>query len=772
MATHGDARFEAEVRWTTHGVAHIQAHDWGSLGFGQGYACTSDHLPTIADQIVKVRSERAQHHGAGRDGAHLATDFGYLALGVRDRAPGFRDAQPPHVRALVGGYAVGYNAAVAEALVDPDLLPEWCRGADWIRPIDEIDLWTYLVDIALMASGRNLAEIIGRAEAPGPDGPAAPSPITALGGGAGASNGWAFGGDATASGHGLVVANPHFPWGGEARFWECHLTLPGEIDAYGVALLGSPGVQMGFNREVAWTHTFSRGHRFTLSRLDLVRDDPTSFRYGDETRAMTATDHSVEVLSDDGTRSTVTRTLWRTHQGPMVNLPLVGWGFDLAFTYRDANFDNDLILSQFLAMATASSMDDFQASYARIQGMPWVNTLAADKTGRAWFIDGSSTPNLSQGAEARFRDRIRDDLIAALLFENRVALLDGSEPDDEWVDHPDARAPGLLPYADLPSLERRDYLLNANDSHWLNHATDRLEGFSPLHGLERTARSLRTRQNLLTAARLATEGQVTIESAVEAMLSNDSLSAALLCDDVIERVRAAGGPELQAAADVLAAWDRRYDLESVGAVLWRELIAGFDKKALAEAGALFATPFDPDRPVDTPSGLAPAPAEGPDPIVAAMVRSLEVLADAGVAFDAPLGAVQWVQRGDQRVAVHGGYEGDGVLNILSPFGALASHSLEPQPDALRPVADRAATTGLAGGGYRCTYGTSFVMSVELTDDGPVAIGLLAYGQAGDDRSPHHIDGTEAYAAKAMRPLLFTDDAIEADPHLRRAHLRG
>jgi len=772
MATHGDARFEAEVRWTTHGVAHIQAHDWGSLGFGQGYACTSDHLPTIADQIVKVRSERAQHHGAGRDGAHLATDFGYLALGVRDRAPGFRDAQPPHVRALVDGYAVGYNAAVAEALVDPDLLPEWCRGADWIRPIDEIDLWTYLVDIALMASGRNLAEIIGRAEAPGPDGPAAPSPITALGGGAGASNGWAFGGDATASGHGLVVANPHFPWGGEARFWECHLTLPGEIDAYGVALLGSPGVQMGFNREVAWTHTFSRGHRFTLSRLDLVRDDPTSFRYGDETRAMTATDHSVEVLSDDGTRSTVTRTLWRTHQGPMVNLPLVGWGFDLAFTYRDANFDNDLILSQFLAMATASSMDDFQASYARIQGMPWVNTLAADKTGRAWFIDGSSTPNLSQGAEARFRDRIRDDLIAALLFENRVALLDGSEPDDEWVDHPDARAPGLLPYADLPSLERRDYLLNANDSHWLNHATDRLEGFSPLHGLERTARSLRTRQNLLTAARLATEGQVTIESAVEAMLSNDSLSAALLCDDVIERVRAAGGPELQAAADVLAAWDRRYDLESVGAVLWRELIAGFDKKALAEAGALFATPFDPDRPVDTPSGLAPAPAEGPDPIVAAMVRSLEVLADAGVAFDAPLGAVQWVQRGDQRVAVHGGYEGDGVLNILSPFGALASHSLEPQPDALRPVADRAATTGLAGGGYRCTYGTSFVMSVELTDDGPVAIGLLAYGQSGDGRSPHHIDGTEAYAAKAMRPLLFTDDAIEADPHLRRAHLRG
>ena len=37
-------------------------------------------------------------------------------------------------------------------------------------------------------------------------------------------------------------------------------------------------------------------------------------------------------------------------------------------------------------------------------------------------------PKLSAGAQARFAARIRDDLVAALLFENRVALLDGSDP--------------------------------------------------------------------------------------------------------------------------------------------------------------------------------------------------------------------------------------------------------------------------------------------------------------------------------------------------------
>lgn len=777
--TEGDATYEADIRWTTHGVAHIRGAGWGDVGFGQGYACARDHLPTLADQVIKVRSERSRFHGAGRDGAHLASDLGYLALGVRDRAPQLRDAQPEHVRELVRGYTAGCNAWIDEVLASGDL-PAWCAGAEWIRPFDELDLWTYYVDIGLLASGRNLAEIIGRAEAPGPDGPAEPSPVSALGGGAGASNGWCFGSEATASGHGLVVANPHFPWGGEARFWECHLTVPGELDVYGVALIGAPGVQMGFNEGVAWAHTFSRGNRFTLAKLDLAPGAPTSYRYGDEIRDLTGTDVTVEVLGDDGTVAPVTRTLWRSHHGPMVNLPLLGWGLETAFTYRDANLDNDHVIGQFLGMCQATDMDAFQAVFADLQGMPWVNTLAADRTGRAWFADASATPALSDDAIARFHERLQTDLIAQILFDSRVALLDGSDPGDEWQDLPGARSPGLLPHDRLPQFERRDYAVNANDSHWLNHAEVRLEGYSPLHGLEGTARTLRTRQNLLTAGRLAASGDLTVDAAIDAVLSNDSLSAELLCDAVVDRARAAGTAtsdgvevDLAAAADVLTAWDRRCDLDSVGAALWREFMAGFDAKQMQAAGPLFATDYDRADPVATPHGLAEPHELVGDTIVAALAKAVVVLDRAGIAIDAPLGDVQWAQRGEQRVSVHGGYEGDGLLNILAPFGALNSLSLEPGPAPLDPVApERTATSGIAAGGYRVTYGTSFLMAVELTDDGPHGVGLLAYGQSGDARSPHHVDGTEAYAAKATRPLLFTDAAIEADPSLIRQTLRG
>ena len=767
--------YEADIRWTTHGVAHIRAGDWGGLGYGQGWAIAGDHLPTIADQIVKVRSERARFFGPGIDDGNLASDFGYRVLGVAERAASWRDAQEPHVRDLVAGYVDGYNRRLLELRTAGDL-PDWCADAEWIRPLEELDLYAYLGDVALLGSGRNLAGIIGRAEAPGPDGPVPPSPMSALGGGgasevsAGASCGWAFGGDVTASGHGIVVANPHFPWEGEAKFWECHLTIPGELDVYGVCLLGAPGVQMGFNRNVAWAHTFSRGSRFTLAKLELSPDDPTSYRYGDEVRAMSSTTHAVECLGEDGQLTSVERTLWTSHHGPMVNLPLLGWGAEMGFAYRDANAGNTRVIEQFLAMCEARDLDDMQAGFARIQGMPWVNTLASDASGRVWYIDASATPNLSDDAGKRFVERTESDFITALLYDARVALLDGSDPADDWTEVPGAREPGLVPHDRFPQLERRDVVANANDPAWVPHPTVTIDDYAPLHGVARRPLSLRTRQTMRVAARLCEAGNLTVDAVNEAILSNESLSAELLRDAVSERCRGVAG--LERAVEILDGWDGRYDLDSVGAALWREFMAGFSPTEHRNSGGLFAEPFDPAHPIETPRGLAPPVAEGVDQVVDALRAAIDALDAAGVALDAPLGEIQWAQRGDVRVPVHGAGEPEGVTNVLAPLGALSSSSLVPVAPRPAPIPDRTERTGLAHGGYQVTYGTSFLMTVELTPDGPRGIGLLAYGQSGDDRSPHHLDGTEAYGAKAVRPLLFTDADIEADPELRRESLTG
>jgi len=781
--TEAPRRYEADIVRTTHGVAHITADDLGSLGFGQGYACAADQLPGIADHVTKVRSERARHFGAGPGGAHLHSDLGYLALGVRERAERMVLTQPPEIVELVHGYAAGINRWLAEH--GTEALPAWCRGAPWIRPVEAVDLFAVYVDLAIMASGRNLATFIGSATPPGTAHDDGAAPLAPIDEPHLASNAWALGGDVTEGGRGMVMANPHFPWYGEGRFWECHLRVPGVLDVYGVSLVGTPLVQIGFNRHVAWSHTFSRGHRFTVAKLDLVPGRPTTYRFGDTERDMTATTFAVEVLGDDGDITTEHRTLWSTHLGPMLDLPFLGWTEPLGFTYRDANLDNDRFLAQVFAMDRSTSVGDLEAAIVEHDGLPWVNTLAADDRGDILYTDSSTTPNLSPEAQERFRANVRDDLVTQLLMTQRVALVDGSDPEFEWVDDPDASGPGIIAPHHLPRLRRRDVLFNSNDPYWLPHPTVQLPEHSPMLGLYHDRVSARTRIN---ARLVAGEGPVgpTGEGArwrpadVEAAaLGNHSLLAEELLDDVLARLDGVGtvtvdGAEVDVAPAVaaLAGWDRRFDLGSVGAVVWRELLASLPDDVLGDVGALWATAYDPDDPVATPCGLTPPPAEATDPLLLALGRGVRALIQAGVPVDAPLGDVQWVLRGDERVPIHGGGEIEGIANVVTPVGALSRSDLEPGPPMPPAVPGRTERSGLHEGGYPVTYGASFVMVVSFGEDGPEGRGLLVYGQSTNPASPHHADQAHAFATKDLRPLRWRDDDIAADPAHRSQHVQG
>src|SRR5690606_32233173 len=122
----------------------------------------------------------------------------------------------------------------------------------------------------------------------------------------------------------------------------------------------------------------------------------------------------------------------------------------------------------------------------------------------------------------------------------------------------DAPAPGLLPHDRLPQVERTDWVVNANDSHWLSNPDAPIEGHSPLHGFERTALSLRTRQNVRLVQRLAEAGGVDIGGALDALFANESLTAEMLLDGVISACVDAGSVQVA---------DRTVDVTSAAAVL-------------------------------------------------------------------------------------------------------------------------------------------------------------------------------------------------------------
>ncbi|WP_437505936.1 acylase [Sorangium sp. So ce1099] len=765
--------YQATIRWTSHGVPHILAEDLGSIGFGLAYAGARDFVCTLADQIVKVRSERAKTFGPGEADANIDSDFSYLALGVTERAERLLERVSPDGRALIEGYAAGYNRYLEETGADG--LPAPCAGAAWVKPVSPADLAAYYIHVNMFSGSLQLLDYLSRAAPPAPGERARARDLdlpdfTHLGLG---SNAWAIGRERAEGGRGMLVVNPHFPWEGELRFHEAHLTIPGQLDVYGVALTGLPVINIGFNEHVAWTHTVSPANHFTVYRLTLDPDDPTTYIHEGKPRAMERREHIIDVLSEDGSVAQVSRVMYRSHHGPMLGASVLGWSAEQAFALRDANEDNVTALDQWLGMDRAKSLDELRRLHEELRGIPFVFTTSVSADGEALLMDASRVPHLSDATESAYESALQRDGLTGVLASSGIVLLDGSKERDEWVETQGAGA--LVPWGDVPSLARADFVMNANDTPWLTNPAEPLTGYPMLFGTPRAPVSARTRMNLVLLteegedAPAGKDGLFSREELEEAILSNRGITAERLRAQVVERCDGAAPVDIEGeAVDVadaclaLASWDGRMDLESVGALVWRELLGRFSNRDTMDAGRLYAQPFDPEDPLETPRDLVEAPAEGPDPILVALAQATRALAEAGLDPSTPLGDAQFTRKGDDKIPIHGGSAREGVTNIVGFYPGGLNSTLLPRIDAGEVITE---TTGLSATGYPINFGSSFVMVVEHTSGGPRAEALLSYSQSTDPESPYFADQTELFSRKAWRPVLFTQEAIDADPEL-------
>ena len=454
---------------------------------------------------------------------------------------------------------------------------------------------------------------------------------------------------------------------------------------YGVGLLGQPGVAIGFNRDVAWTHTVSAGKRFTLYTLDLVPGKPTTYKYGNEERAMTSRKVSVEVKQEDGALRTVERTVWFSHYGPILNYPGLGWTEKRTLALRDANLDNTAASSQWMAMGRARSLKELQAAHAKYQGMPWVNTIATGKEGIAWYADSASTPNLSAEALAAWTERRKTDLVASVAWQSGAVLLDGSDPPLRVADRRGGWGAGA----------RRVRAHAAGGAHGLRVQRERqfLAGESEIGADGRVLADARPARRgrvapdaeqridaVFAFARnpAGEDGKFTLDELGRAILSNRSLTAELLKKELVSRcekqssVLADGETiDLTEACRVLSQWNDRFDLESRGAVLFREWLGQFPNPDFFRKGPLFATDFDPKDPVATPRDLA----EG-GLALENLGKAVRLLRSQKLALDVPLGQLQYADKAGRRMPVHGG-QGlvDGVMNMQ--VSARNTTTLEP-----------------------------------------------------------------------------------------------
>ena len=771
-----DGVYRATVKRTKHGIPHVVAKDFGSLGFGHGFATAETSICSLADTLLTARGERSRYLGPDRryndqvtlNATNRQTDA--LLTDIHNRKVVEKLLRDPkrgpsaETKAIVRGYVAGINDYLrsvggAKGIKDPS-----CRGARWITPTARpIDLWYGVYAANLLASTGVFVPQIVSAAPPSPGNPNLPSaPVDAdfaevpdqlpsrrallkgLGKDPDApfgSNATAVGSAATTTGRGMVLGNPHFPWRGRYRFAQAHLTIPGEYDVAGASLIGSPVVNIGFNRNVAWSHTVSTAYRFTPYEYPTVAGS-TTYLTADGPRELERREVSFKARAKDGTLKTVTEDLYRTDEGYVLHAPdvLMSWTPASFFALRDANAEHLRTIDTFHNMAKAGNVRELLAAQDRGAGMPWVNTIAADRAGNVLYADHSVVPNVPND----LAEQCMTPTGRALFEVAGLPGLDGTRAsgDCAWRTDADATRPGIFGPKNLPHTFRKDWVVNANDSYWLPNPEQRLEGFARIIGCEACERTLRTRvvyryvmDRLAGTDKLASNKLVSHRTLKRFEHENRVFGAEVAREngDLQTVCESAGGGK---ACEVLAKWDGRSDVDSVGTHIFQE----FWKRAQGVTG-LWQVPFDAADPVGTPRDLN----EANPLVVQAMTDALAFLDEKKVAYDAPWGSLQVAgDDGAPPIPIGGGEGYAGNANAVASRGPVTNL------DRLYPV----------------TYGSSHIQAVAFTDRGVDADTILTYGQSLNRRSVQSSDQTRLFSQERWVDFAFTPAQI------RRALVRS
>ncbi len=719
-------RYSASIVRTSYGIPHITARDWKGAGYGVGYAYAQDNLCMIAEEFATVAGERSLHFGPKARAVlgfepidNLASDLFFRAVVDLPKLRAAARRQGKASRELIAGYIAGYNRLLRD--IGPAGVPAECRGKAWVRSIGIDDMLRLNEKQMLLASSLALAPFVVGAAPPGQQSAAlAPTTDPFASRDTFGSNGWAFGGDVTADGRGLLVGNPHFPWNGPSRFWQMHVTIPGKIDVMGASIAGAPIVTLGFNRDIAWTHTVTAAQHFTVYELKLDPADPTAYLVDGKREAMRAS--TISVPMPDGA-APVTRTLYSSRYGPILFSPLIGMGWNAkqAFALRDANRGNQRSLDTWVAIGQARSTADVRKAVERSLAIPWVNTIAADRAGNALLADVTSVPGVSTVKIAACATPLSTTL------KGRLVLLDGSRAACDWTRTRGTPAPGLMPASEQAVFARRDYVANMNDSYWLTNPKAQVAALSPILGAAGTERSLRTRSGFVEIERALTGAKLDPATAKAMAFANKSLAAELAVEPLLKLCK--GRTEVAAACAVLERWDRKFELDSRGAYLFTVFW-----NAARPIPNKWAVKFDPADPVNTPRDLV-IEGEAGAKMISALKTATERLAAEKIALDARWGDVQFAVRGSERIGIHGGSGLLGVLNVQQS---------DPVPGGVVP-----------------RHGTSYIQVVSFDERGPVADALLSYSQSTDPKSAHYADQTRAFSAKAWHRLPFTTVEVAA-----------
>jgi penicillin amidase len=677
------------------GVPHIFGMDDQSVTFGFGYAQAEDYFWQVEDVYILALGRYAEVHGPrGLNSDLLNRAFEIVARSRRDYAK-----LDPTSQRLYAAFVAGINYYLD---THPEVQP---------RLIEHFEPWhvlAYCRHVALEMTFR----FTGLSESFLPR--RNPQIWTATG-----SNGWAISGRRTASGHPMLLANPHMPQFGFAQLMEAHLHCEDGGDGrpwnfIGAGFYGSPTLVMGHNDRLGWTLVTNAPDIADTWRERFTDPErPLAYKYGDGWREAHEWRETIRVRKSHGLE-TRTFTFRKTHHGPIVSRE----NKTTLVSARISGLFEMVPMRQSLRMIKSRDLNQFREALAMMQIL-FMNVLYADCDGNIQFVYTSRVPR----RDPRF---------------DWSTSVDGTDPATEWR--------GIHSLDELPQVlnPAAGFVQNCNSSPLITTDGNDLhrEDYPPymIGDVEsRTRRALRSLELLR-----AMDG-VTFDEWQAAAFDTDVYWAHQELPRYARELEKLEieQPELAARVrpylDHLLKWDGKITFDSTAATLchaWYEQLHG------------------PGYPGQT---MRKAYRDRPDKQLEALAHAAERLQAIHGKWRIPYGEVYRSQRQPYLADLVDARFDDAAKSLPSlgghgPMGVILTQYYSPSLSVPLVITQR-RRYGIVG--------TSYLAAYEFAPDGVRGASLVPFGASGDPASPHYFDQAQLVHDRRLKLELFTEAEVLA-----------
>jgi len=489
--------------------------------------------------------------------------------------------------------------------------------------------------------------------------------------GALASNAWAIMPKKSEKGTPMMLMNPHLPWQDWYTYYEIHLNGPGQ-NLYGASQVGFPVLRFVFSDYLGFTQTVNS---LDASDLFKITPDGDGYLFDGEKKDYQRVKAVIKVKGG----ADVVMDIKKTVHGPVV------WDQDgKVLAMKTGGLDRPFLLEQYWKMAIAKNFAEYQAQVARLE-VPTFNITYADKDGHVMYLFNGTLPKRKSGDLAYW-----------------AGVVPGDTSETLWTDY---HSYGELPkMIDPPS----GWVQNTNDPPWTSTlpVMDATKYPPYVSARELTMRTLSSLRMLSKDEKLSFGKMVAYKHSTHLEMADRML------DDLL-----AAAPD-SVAKKVLAAWDRKADNASPGAILFETLMRGFRP--------VFTVPADPKDPLKTPMGLKNTAA------------GVEALAKAAVEVEKNFGKLDVAYGDVNRFKFRGAdFPGNGADGALGAFRVI------------RFGPNRAPV-----------HGDTFVALVEWLKTGPHAQVLVSYGNSSQPGTKHDVDQLPLLSQKKLREAWRTRRDVE------------